>query len=343
MFLFIYKLGASPGIKYVLQCLISNPNDAILCPIPQYPLYSASISLLNGKKIDYYLNEDTQWGFEIDSAEESLKLAVKNGMNPKGIVVINPGNPTGNCLQQNEIESIIKLARKYDLTILADEVYQENIYNVDRPFISFNKVMDGMGTDYKDTELVSFHSTSKGILGECGLRGGYMHIKNIDKSGYEQLYKLVSVSLCSNTIGQLAMGLLCSKPTKGEESYDLFRKEYDTLFESLKRRAKTVETELNKIDGISCQPILGAMYAFPTITIPKKAVDEAKSKGTTPDALYCMTLLENAGICCVPGSGFGQKDGTFHLRTTLLPPEDQIEEVVNRVGKFHKEFTQKYS
>jgi len=74
----------------------------------------------------------------------------------------------------------------------------------------------------------------------------------------------------------------------------------------------------------------------------KKACDEAKGKGIAPDALYCTELLENAGICCVPGSGFGQKDGTFHLRTTLLPPENDIQQVVERMADFHTKFNAKY-
>merc|ERR1712154_644178 len=99
---------------------------------------------------------------------------------------------------------------------------------------------------------------------------------------------------------------------------------------------------LNEIEGIECQYIDGAMYAFPTIHIPKKAVDAAKTMGITSDALYCTELLENAGICCVPGSGFGQKDGTFHLRTTLLPPESDIQQVVERMARFNTQFNEKY-
>jgi len=73
-----------------------------------------------------------------------------------------------------------------------------------------------------------------------------------------------------------------------------------------------------------------------------KAVSEAQSKGVAPDAMYCAALLEEAGICCVPGSGFGQQDGTYHLRTTILPPEDEIEDVVQRFATFHRQFCQRY-
>ena len=153
---------------------------------------------------------------------------------------------------------------------------------------------------------------------------------------------MASINLCSNTVGQATVELTCNPPKKGDPSHELFEKEYNALFESLQRRADTVSKALNKIEGISCQNIDGAMYAFPNIVIPENAVAAAKEKGMAPDAFYCLELLENAGICCVPGSEFGQRDGTFHLRTTILPQENDIKQVVERMAKFHRDFTKKY-
>ena len=93
----------------------------------------------------------------------------------------------------------------------------------------------------------------------------------------------------------------------------------------------------------SCNSVAGAMYAFPKITLPEGASKAAAEKGVAADALYCMELLESKGICCVPGSGFGQKDGTFHFRTTILPPEAQIEKAANDIAEFHKDIVKRYS
>ena len=200
-----------------------------------------------------------------------------------------------------------------------------------------------MGNEYNNVELCSFHSVSKGILGECGIRGGYMELTNIASDGAEEIYKLVSINLCSNTIGQITVDLMCNPPKPGDESYDLYKKEYDEQYGSLKRRASILSEQLNKINGISCQNITGSMYAFPTISLPSKAIEYATSeKNMAPDAYYCLQLLENCGICVVPGSGFGQVDGTFHFRTTLLPPEQEIEQVVQRLGDFHEKFAKEW-
>jgi aspartate/methionine/tyrosine aminotransferase len=168
-----------------------------------------------------------------------------------------------------------------------------------------------------------------------------MQLYNVDPSGYDELYKLVSINLCPNTIGQCAVDLVCSHPTS-KECAPLFQSEYSALFESLKERANIVSVEMNKIEGIECTNIDGAMYAFPTIKIPAGAVQEAQKKNIAADAFYCLRLLEDAGICCVPGSGFGQKDGTFHLRTTILPPQNEIQQVVQRFREFHMSFAKKF-
>ena len=100
---------------------------------------------------------------------------------------------------------------------------------------------------------------------------------------------------------------------------------------------------LNKIDGISCKQAEGAMYAFPSITIPQAAKEEAKKRGQTPDSMYALSLLEETGICVVPASGFGQAAGRVGFRTTFLPPEEQLQGAIEGFAKHHKIFCDRYS
>jgi len=334
--------GASPGIKYVLQAAISGPEHGCLCPIPQYPLYSGSVALLNGTLLGYHLDEENDWAMNSSEIDRVACEGKAKGITPRTLVVINPGNPTGNCLTHDSIRDAIQVAKDHNLVILADEVYQENIYGA-KPFVSFRSVLDSMGEGYNKVELASFHSVSKGVFGECGLRGGYMELRNIHPEGKEQLYKLASMGLCSNTVGQVTTGIMCSLPKPGDVSYESHEEERKNQFDSLVRRAKVVSDKINNIDGISCQNVSGAMYAFPKVTIPQKAQDAAKAKGLAPDAFYALSLLENQGICVVPGSGFGQQDGTYHFRTTILPPEDEMEAVCDRLEEFHEAFCNDYS
>jgi alanine transaminase len=139
-----------------------------LIPIPQYPLYSATIELFGGVQIGYYLNEEKNWSLDIDDISKAYKTAIENGITVRGIVIINPGNPIGNVLSKEDQMDIIKFCEKNEICLLADEVYQENVYN-NLEFHSFKKVMKEMDSKL---ELFSFHSCSKGFLGECGRRGG---------------------------------------------------------------------------------------------------------------------------------------------------------------------------
>mmetsp|Transcript_7404 Transcript_7404/g.10258 ORF Transcript_7404/g.10258 Transcript_7404/m.10258 type:complete len:228 (+) Transcript_7404:3-686(+) len=226
---------------------------------------------------------------------------------------------------------------------MADEVYQENVYIKERkPFVSFKKVLKSMGEEYNDFELFSFHSISKGFVGECGQRGGYLEAVNIDADVRQQLYKVSSISLCPNVSGQLLMEVMVNPPQPGQQSYDTYVKERDAIYDSLKRRAEKLVSFLNTLEGVRCNPAEGAMYAFPQITIPPRAVEEAKKLGKKPDEFYAISLLDAAGVVVVPGSGFGQKDGTWHFRTTFLPPENQIENVLGKVAAFHSDFMNKW-
>ena len=121
----------------------------------------------------------------------------------RALVFINPGNPTGQCLSEDNLRQLIEFCHNNKLVMCADEVYQENIYT-SKPFISARKVLNSMPEPYRShTEIVSFHTVSKGAYGECGLRGGYMELHNIDPAVVDQVYKVCSINLCPNVPGQV--------------------------------------------------------------------------------------------------------------------------------------------
>jgi len=184
--------GASKGVQSALLALLKDSNDGVMIPIPQYPLYSATIALYGGKQIGYYLDEENHWQLSENALTESITDAIRRGVHPVAISVINPGNPTGAVLSYDNIKMIVGFARKHHLTILADEVYQENVYGKGCKFYSFAKVMNDIGE--RDVSLISFHSVSKGLLGECGHRGGYAEFRNIPDDVLSELVKLQSIS-----------------------------------------------------------------------------------------------------------------------------------------------------
>jgi len=324
--------GASEGIQMFLNTIIRNNMDGVLLPIPQYPLYSALLTLLGGTKVNYYLDEEKGWGLSIQELNSAVTKAKMKGINVRSIVVINPGNPTGQCLEVDNMKEIIKFCHRENLIIIADEVYQENVYTEGKKFTSFRKVLLDMGEEYRDVQLFSCHSVSKGFLGECGQRGGYFEINNIDGEVRDQIYKLACTRLCPNTLGQLVVSMMTRPPKEGEPSYELYERERNAILSNLKERSILLTKELNAIPGITCERPQGAMYIFPRVELPTKFIEEAERLGKKPDFLWAKYMLEEAGVCVIPGSGFGQKQNTFHFRTTFLADQDTLKDATQRTS-----------
>ncbi len=322
--------GASKGVQSVLRLLIDDARDGVMIPIPQYPLYSATITLYGGTQVPYHLLESAEWKLSRDVLDRALAGAKAKGIRTRAVCVINPGNPTGSVLDEKSVEMVLDFARANGLSVLADEVYQDNVWLSGARFSSFASVLERRGI--RDVSLFSFHSVSKGFLGECGHRGGYLECRNVPRDVMDEITKLQSISLCANSVGQVATYLLVHPPRPGDPSYPLYEKERREVLETLRRKAEIVERGLNSVPGITCNRVDGAMYAFPRITLPPGVTDDE----------YCLALLEETGICVAPGSGFGQDPGTAHFRTTILPPMSELEAVVSRLAAFHVAFTKRH-
>lgn len=335
--------GASAAVSYIMTIFCSEQKTGALIPIPQYPLYSATLSLLNCHILPYYLNEKTGWSINCREIENTVLDSIRRGIKPTCIVVINPGNPTGSVLSVEALEEIFTIAAKYGILVIADEVYQANVFS-GTEFHSARKVLLGLQKRhqglYDNVQLASLHSTSKGFLGECGQRGGYMELIGFKEDIIKVFFKLASISLCSVVCGQALVGLMASSPVPGDESYQTHQQQCRDIYDKLKTRSDLLWNAFNSLDGIECQRPQGAMYLFPRLLLPNRAIKAALELNVEPDEFYCKNLLENTGICTVPGSGFGQASGTYHLRTTFLVSGT---EWIRSWQEFHRKFYAHYS
>ena len=241
--------GASGGVSLLFQLILDGKNDGVMIPIPQYPLYSASLALAGSNIVSYDLDENNGWNLNVKLLEDSLSNARKNNINVKALVIINPGNPTGAVLSHDNIREICDFANEHNLVIVADEVYQNNIYNNNKPFVSFKKVIKDLNYDI---QLVSLHSISKGFSGECGRRGGYTEFVNFENDFIDQATKLASISLCPPLQGQIAVDLLVRPPKPTDESYEVYKNETSQIINSYSQRSKLMTERFNKLEGVSC-------------------------------------------------------------------------------------------
>jgi len=321
--------GASEGAKNIIELLIKDRMDGIMIPIPQYPLYSATIRRCGGRQVNYYLNEDMGWLLTKNELEESYAKAQVENINIRAIVVINPGNPTGAVLNKKCIDEIVSFASEKGIAIIADEVYQENTYDVE--FHSFAQSV----WECPEVALFSLHSVSKGFSGECGHRGGYLEIRNMprlestNQTMNDVLFRQASVNLCSNTVGQILVYLMVNPPPMDSEAGKLHQTEVNTILSQLRSKASIIKRSFQEMDGVQCFGKVGAMYLFPRLNLLPKQKN---------DFDYCMALLESTGLTTVNGGGFGQKEGTHHLRIAFLPPKSTLEEVLPKWVDFHRNY-----
>lgn len=297
--------GASEAVDACLTALM-NPGENILTPRPDYPLYSAVLSKLENELNTYDLNEDDGWQPDLRDLES--KITPKT----RGIVLINPNNPTGAVCTRRMLEQIAELARKHNLVIFSDEIYDKLMLD-DDAHISIAAVAP-------DVPVVTFGGISKNYLAP-GWRLGWGIVSGeaaAVKPYIEGIHRLLRARLCANHPEQYAI----KAALEGSQDHLI-----ETNKKLRSRRDLTVKT-FNSIPHMSCVSPRGAFYAFPKLDIPES------------DDVFVKELLFKKQVLVVHGSGFGQLPGTQHLRVVFLPNEEILTKAYSAIGDLMRE---KYS
>ena len=320
--------GASSGVNTLMHIICAKPETGILVPIPQYPLYTATLSLLNARCVPYYLDENKAWGTDMGAIREAMKKAKSEGTDVRAIVMINPGNPTGASLSPEDVRSILEFAAEEKLVVVADEVYQTNVFK--GKFNSFKKGLRDLQKEapkkFDNIELASLHSISKGMVGECGHRGGYFELVGFDPEVAAQVYKFVSISLCAPVIGQCLVEMMVNPPKEGEPSYALYRKEYDEIFQGLQERASALFKAFKQMEGVDLpEPQVGCFIpsitvaeltpprapciSFPPSPSPKRPSSKPRKKAGNPTSSTVSAYSTPRVSASFPDPGSGRNQG----------------------------------
>lgn len=302
--------GASELIVMAMQALLNN-GDEILVPAPDYPLWTAAVNLAGGKARHYLCDEQADW-FP-DLADIESKISDKT----RGIVVINPNNPTGSVYSREILEQIVELARRHNLIIFADEIYSKILYD-DAEFIP-------MGRLAQDVLCISFNGLSKAYR-LAGFRSGWLVIsgaKHRAKSYIEGLEMLASMRLCANVPAMYAVQTALG----GYQSIN----ELIIPGGRLRDQRDAAMAAIDKVPGLSCVKPRGAMYLF-----PKLDLDMYKIKD---DEQLVLDFLIQEKILLVQGSAFNWP-ANDHFRIVFLPREDDLTRAINRLGEFLQRYAQ---
>jgi alanine-synthesizing transaminase len=296
--------GGSEAIDLAIAALI-EPGDNILTPQPGYPLYQATITKYVGEVNPYRLDEANAW--QPDVADMRARINDRT----RAIVLINPGNPTGTVVSTEILKEIIALADEHNLLLLVDEIYDKLLLD-GRQHVSVAALAG-------DVPVVTFGGISKSHQ-VPGLRIGWGIVSGPEEAVtdyIEAINKFLRARLSANHPAQCAVpGAL----TEGGLSH------LPGVIEKLTRRRDLTVDMLNAIDGIDCVTPEAAFYAFPKLDIAR------------PDSEFATELLRATGVVVVPGSGFGQDEGTAHFRVVYLATEDRLEDAYRRIDQFMKGF-----
>jgi Aspartate/tyrosine/aromatic aminotransferase len=305
--------GASELIGMAMNALLNN-GDEVLIPAPDYPLYTAVVSLSGGTPVHYMCDEQSDW--LPDVADIKAKITPRT----KALVVINPNNPTGALYPEALLKELVEVARQHQLIIFADEIYDKTLYD-GNTHTSIASLAD-------DVLFVTFNGLSKNYR-SCGYRAGWMVVSGEKKHAQdyiEGLNMLASMRLCANTPGQLAIQTALG----GYQSI----KDLVAPTGRLCRQRDLAYQLLTEIPGVSCVKPKAALYMFPRL--------DPKVYPIQDDQQFAYELLAEEKVLIVQGTGFNwpQPD---HFRVVFLPNSDDLTEAFGRIARFLENYRKRHS
>ncbi|MCD5363004.1 MULTISPECIES: pyridoxal phosphate-dependent aminotransferase [Chromobacterium] len=304
--------GVSELIVMAMQALLDN-GDEVLVPAPDYPLWTAGVSLAGGKAVHYLCDEEQGWFPSIDDIRAKITPATR------AIVVINPNNPTGAVYPPALLKQIVEVARQHQLIIYADEIYDKVLYDEVKH--------TSIASLAADLFVVTFNGLSKNYRA-CGYRAGWMILsgeKKHAKDYIEGLNMLASMRLCANVPAQFAIQTALG----GYQSID------DLVASGgrLARQRDLAHKLLTDIPGVSCVKPQGALYLFPRL--------DPKVYPIGDDQQFILELLQEEKVLLVQGTGFNWI-APDHFRVVFLPNSDDLVEAIGRIARFLESYRKRH-
>ena len=304
--------GASELIVMSMQGLL-NTGDEVLVPAPDYPLWTAAVTLAGGTPRHYLCDEQSDW------MPDMADIKAKVTPNTRAIVLINPNNPTGALYPASFLLEVIELARQHNLIIFADEIYDKVLYD-GATHTSIASLAD-------DVLFVTFNGLSKNYRA-CGYRAGWMIISGAKKNAQDYLDGLnilASMRLCSNVPGQYAIQTALG----GYQSIEDLVSPTGRLY----KQRELAHKLLTEIPGVTCVKPKAALYLFPKLDLNMYPI--------TDDQKFILELLETEKVLVVQGSGFNWKQPD-HFRVVFLPNADDLTEAIGRIARFLEYYRKRY-
>ena len=304
--------GVSELIVLSMNALL-NDGDEVLVPAPDYPLWTAAVSLSSGKPVHYLCDESKEWAPDLDDLRKKITPRTK------AIVVINPNNPTGAIYSKEVLLEMVQIAREHDLILFADEIYDKMLYDAEKHI--------SLASLSTDVVTITFNGLSKNYR-SCGYRAGWMVVsgdKEMVRDYIEGLNMLASMRLCANVPGQYAIQTALG----GYQSIN------DLVAEDgrLAKQRELAWKLITAIPGVTCVKPKSALYLFPKLDPEIYPIED--------DQQFVADLLKEEKVLLVQGSGFNWVKPD-HFRIVFLPHEDVLKEAIGRLARFLERYRNKH-
>jgi len=304
--------GVSELIVLSMNALL-NDGDEVLVPAPDYPLWTAAVSLSGGTPVHYLCDESKEWAPDLDDLRKKITPRTK------AIVVINPNNPTGAIYSKEVLLEMVQIAREYDLILFADEIYDKMLYDAEKHI--------SLASLSTDVVTITFNGLSKNYR-SCGYRAGWMVVsgdKEMVRDYIEGLNMLASMRLCANVPGQYAIQTALG----GYQSIN------DLVAEDgrLAKQRELAWKLITAIPGVTCVKPKSALYLFPKLDPEIYPIED--------DQQFVADLLKEEKVLLVQGSGFNWVKPD-HFRVVFLPHEDVLKEAIGRLARFLERYRNKH-
>ncbi|QWE04918.1 pyridoxal phosphate-dependent aminotransferase [Polynucleobacter sp. JS-JIR-II-50] len=305
--------GVSELIVLSMNALL-NDGDEVLVPTPDYPLWTAAVSLSSGTPVHYLCDESKEWAPDLNDLRKKITPRTK------AIVVINPNNPTGAIYSKEILLELTQIAREHGLILFADEIYDKMLYDGEKHL--------SLASLSTDVVIITFNGLSKNYR-SCGYRAGWMVVsgdKEMVRDYIEGLNMLASMRLCANVPGQYAIQTALG----GYQSINDLVSEGGRLAKQRDLAWKLI----TDIPGVTCVKPKSALYLFPKLDPEVYPIED--------DQQFVADLLKEEKVLLVQGSGFnwGKPD---HFRVVFLPHEDVLKEAISRLARFLERYRNKHS
>ena len=305
--------GVSELIVLAMNALLNN-GDEVLVPAPDYPLWTAAVSLSGGTPIHYLCDEEKEWAPDLEDLRRKITSRTK------AIVVINPNNPTGAIYSKEILLELTEIAREHGLILFADEIYDKMLYDQEKHI--------SLASLSTDVVIITFNGLSKNYR-SCGYRAGWMIVsgdKEMVRDYIEGLNMLSSMRLCANVPGQYAIQTALG----GYQSINDLVNEGGRLAKQRDLAWKLI----TEIPGVTCVKPKSALYLFPKLDAQMYPIED--------DQQFIADLLKEEKVLLVQGSGFNWAKPD-HFRVVFLPHEDVLKEAISRLARFLERYRQKHS